>query len=167
MVSSKYLSDSLTPWYGIWSPGGGVATLDYTNLPTGDCLAKVSVTSDGALRFRQVGFQFYAPQNIVNANISFKYKFSRNEAVGHNVWITSLGLPYSVPTLQHPVGLLNPTPTTWTDFSSPVSYFINTSSAQRLLYNSMAAVANRILIYGFAFSGATTLEIANFTVRRL
>ena len=163
----NYLSDSLTPWYGYWHPGGGVATLDYTNLPGGACFAKVVITTDAALRFRYVGFRFAVPQNIVNSEISFKYKFSRNEAVGHSMWITTLGSPYAVPTLEHPVGLPSPSPTTWTLFSSPVSTFRPSASSPRLQNDSMASVAKYFYMYGFTFSGPTTMEIACFNIRRL
>ena len=169
MVAPKYLSDSLTPWYGTWSVcAGGALALDYTNLPTGDCQAKLVFTTNVANRFLHSGLSFYPPgQCLVGTKLSFKYKFSRSEAVNHNIWLTTTGGPYAEPTLEAPGGLLNPTPTTWTDFSMEISRFINTASAPRLRLNSMATRVLFFFFYGFPFSGPTTFEIANFTFQRL
>ena len=59
----KYLSDSLAPWYGNWSPNiPGELSIDYTGLPTGECLARLIQT--GFIGNRHLMFEFSQPQNI-------------------------------------------------------------------------------------------------------
>ncbi len=177
----KYLSDSLNPWLGKWTVGqwGNTINIDYTNLPTGDAAGKLVINSDEDNRFRYITIKFYTyyeadvffnRQCITDHYISFKYRFSVSEAVEHKVWITtSYATPWTHPALEHPAGLQNPTPVVWTDFFAPVSSFIYPMVMMAGLPRStaMATRAFFITIYGWAFSGPTTLEISNFNIRRL
>ena len=62
-VLPKYLSDSLTPWWGNWSVGADVLGISYTNLPPIDVLAKVTISVAVGL-YAAHRITFNIPQNL-------------------------------------------------------------------------------------------------------
>jgi len=69
----KYLSDSLTNWYGNWSAGGGGAAIGiaYDNLPIGDAIARIT---RAVSQFGTNIFEFNEPQNIDGLQLEFYVK---------------------------------------------------------------------------------------------
>jgi len=73
MVSSKYLSDSLTPWYGSWETEGGAAvSIAYNNLAIGDSIARIYRSI--AANFQSIEIKFNDPQNLNELYVDFLYK---------------------------------------------------------------------------------------------
>jgi len=70
----KYLSDSLTPWYGTWTGIGGVGSpaVAYDNLPSdGTIVGRIwkNLTNSGT-----IALEFTNPQNINECELSFYIK---------------------------------------------------------------------------------------------
>jgi len=147
----KYLSDSLTPWYGTW--GGAGLSIAYTNLPPdGTIIAKIVDTI--AAGYDEVGFTFKEPQNLNDCMLEFWYK-ATGIAAANNLLINNVGANY----LYRNIGA----PAAWTFYSLNLPRSHSGGTTSKIL------TAQRIRSITFAGNIAApwTIEVAGFTIRRL
>jgi hypothetical protein len=162
----KYLSDSLTPWYGTWTrTGPGLPNIGYTGLPIGDAIARIYyqiVNPNGA-----IAIEFNEPQNVYGRQVEFYYKWDDPDA---RTFIYFSGNPFASYTTSYIAVELNAdgaAPTVWTKKSinpeaKPIGYASSLTGV-----NAMLCRLKTIVFYGFSMTAPRTLEISGMTVRRL
>ena len=173
MIAPKFLSDSLTPWYGYWAshPAAATISIAYDNLPTGDALARV-YSSNLALANGGPGIVFNEPQNLNNCTIELYIKTSAVGATAMYIQFNNTIIPLpvgyaSVYCYLIPAAVL----TTWTRYTLNVSEIRSKTGFGVLSMpaSQMTALLSRVKSIVLYSSIANPLDtmVSCFTIRRL
>jgi hypothetical protein len=169
----KYLSDSLTPWYGYWASHGAGSTISiaYDTLPIGDALARVFSTQptvNGG-----PGIVFNTPQNLNDCYLEIYYKASVAGASGMYIQFNDTVIPLLVGyktvycfTLGGAV-----VPTVWTKYTLNISEIrtkVGFGSNLGLTMNLSAFLSRvkSIILYS-AVVAPLDIIVSGFNIRRL
>jgi len=172
----KYLSDSLTPWYGAWRVGGvSTLSIDYTNLPIGSAVAKivgdivageVLVFDFGGVVAPPIGLQnFSSNKNIVE----FYYKCSvNNPRVVLFMLRTRWGFPDPAGYFTIELNIAGAAPTVWTYKSFQIPTGFSTFVPGTTTGRSREEVISQIKEFAWNLPAfAAQIQVSGFTIRRL
>jgi len=156
----KYLSDSLTPWYGIWT---GNCAMGYSTLPTGDCIGKVIVSNVGGA-WSGAYLTFATPQNVSNEYICDLWL--RTTASPTSSYMSLWGVLATRIDIQFGAGI----PANWTryqlripkDFPNATPLSVNSWQARQIPVR-----LSYLLFSTFHAANPHNMEIGGFTIRRL
>jgi len=164
---SKYLSDSLTPWYGRWSDGIGYpgnVEISYTGLPIGDTVARIT-------RSMPVGgtniFEFNESQNVSGYQLEFWIKAENVDAQLYIEFSPNTALTFASTIYCYKLLYAGGTsPIVWTKVSltldSSLFAFVGLGP------HSLPFVRCRsISLYRDAPAAARIIDVSGFTIRRL
>jgi len=154
----KYLSDSLTPWYGAWTSVVPL-TIEYTNLPPdGTILAKLVVTAGNA--YGDLVFTFNAPQNLLTGSTIEYWLRVVSGALGGMFFYMRKG-----PNNYYRAHL----PAVWTKYTYPIpdpaSALANPSPPGPSRTNIAQSVSG--LLFDHSASVNSKFEVAGVNIRRL
>jgi hypothetical protein len=153
----KYLSDSLTPWYGNWWTSG-VLTIAYDDLPPEPGVSARLIFNYAAGGYGSQGINFNTPQQLLDKKVEYWMRMTLNP--------TSYTTHYSHITGSEFAYVHGVIPGVWTKYSQvPVTGCTPPGGSIRSRY----AIANAVYrIYeDFNIVGAYRVELAGFNIRRL
>jgi len=159
MIAPKYLTDSLTPWYGAWTlSAGGSLSISYASLPPqSDILAKLVCDTPGG-GYGSIQFLFNAPQNIGGTVLEFWHRCALNPTLNKYYYIQTPDSASYYKTFGAAVG-------NWLLFQIPMPD--PTSLVSTGISKSRIACRMNKLVFDYGVAGAWTFEIAGLTFRRL
>jgi hypothetical protein len=153
-LGRKFLSDSITPWWGVWN---GITSIDYTNLPPAPgVLAKLVKSFGGG--YASVNFTFNAAQNLNGYQLEFWHRCALNPTGNKYIYIGRASGPSYYKQFATTGG--------WILYSYPVPDYSWTSNPTSV---SKTNVSNNVstIVWDYSIAGAWTFELAGVNFRRL
>jgi len=168
-LGRRYLSDSLTPWWGSWAVSGGTLGISYNNLPSEPgVLAKVTNTINAGSQ--ALYFSFNNNQNLKNYLCEFWVKGS-DISGGLDVFVNSKygAWDYSLNRMRLYLYAPGTFPTLWTKVSVAMSSLITVIPG--FADSGRYDILSRVKTLAFYTYSATvfpfTTELAGVNFRRL
>jgi hypothetical protein len=162
---SKYLSDSLTPWYGSWTSVAGTLGIAYDSLPVGDCLARLTHDTPNADSW--IYFTFNDLQNIKDYQLEFWYRKGNASAINFDVLISRLGYNLSNGGLYKGIGAGT---VSWSKASLSIDSIVNYQAGYLpgANYRDIIKIALGVISFHiYNVVAPQRLDIAGFNLRRL
>jgi hypothetical protein len=170
-VLPKYLSDSLTPWWGNWAvqrpADGSTFSIAFDNLPVGDAIARVFGTQ---MANGGPGIVFNTPQNLNNMFIDMRFKASvagaTNMYIQLNNDIIPLPAGYNAVYCYAQAGAV---PTVWTRYTLNVSEIQTKTGFGTISPVEISALLTRVksvMLYASIAGPPIDINISAFTIRR-
>lgn len=160
-VLPKYLTDSITPWWGAWSVNAGVFEILFDTLPIGDAIARLKVTAAGTPTYFIL--RFNETQNLSNYVLDWWEKCEDN-ASQLRMFATTFPGSLTDYSAYYSVWAAGSAPTVWTRKIISLSAFTTLfGSASK---NTTISKVKDIWFYHDSTTVGKYLTISGMTFRR-